>query len=80
MFARLVKVKSKKVYVRADYGFLFGVVVKLRIRQISKEEPIFVEVAGTNEIEPGKMKSVDVKGKHILIANVDGKYYAMDDR
>jgi hypothetical protein len=31
-----------------------------------------VEVAKTGEIELGKMKSVDVKGMDVLIANVDG--------
>ena len=53
---------------------------KLRIRQIVREEPTFVEVAKTREIEQGKMKSVEVKGVNILLANVDGKFYAMDDR
>jgi len=55
-------------------------VAKLRIRQIVREEPTFVEVAKTREIEQGKMKSVEVKGVDILLANVDGKFYAMDDR
>ena len=53
---------------------------KLRIRQIVREEPTFVEVAKTREIEQGKMKSVEVKGVDILLANVDGKFYAIDDR
>jgi len=52
----------------------------LRFKQIVREEPDFVEVAKTGEIEPGKMKSVDVKGVDVLIANVDGKFYALDDR
>jgi nitrite reductase/ring-hydroxylating ferredoxin subunit len=52
----------------------------LRIRQIVREEPVFVEVAKISEISQGKMKSVEVKGVDILIANVDGKFYAMDDR
>jgi len=53
---------------------------KLRVRQILREEPVFVEVANTSEIKQGKMNSVEVKGVDILIANVDGKFYAMDDR
>ena len=61
-------------------NFLAGVVVKLRFKQIVRGEPDFVEVAKTGEIEPGKMKSVDVKGVAVLIANVDGKFYALDDR
>jgi nitrite reductase/ring-hydroxylating ferredoxin subunit len=55
-------------------------VVKLRLKQTVREESDFVEVAKTGEIELGKMKSVDVKGVAVLIANVDGKFYAMDDR
>jgi len=45
-----------------------------------KEESDFVEVSKTSEIEIGKMKSVDVNGVAVLVANVDGKFYAMDDR
>lgn len=52
----------------------------MRIRQIVREERVFVEVAHTNEIAQGRMKSVEVKGVDILIANVDGKFYAIDDR
>ena len=39
-----------------------------------------MEVAKTSDIENGKMKSVTHGGIDILIANVDGKFYAMDDR
>jgi nitrite reductase/ring-hydroxylating ferredoxin subunit len=55
-------------------------VVKLRFKQTLREEPDFLEVAKTDEIQPGKMKSVEIKGVAVLIANVDGKFYAMDDR
>ena len=37
----------------------------------------FVKVAETAEVPPGKMKKVTVDGQEILIANVEGKYYAM---
>lgn len=40
----------------------------------------YVEVAKVNEIPSGKMKHVELKGKEIVISNVNGKYYAMDDR
>lgn len=40
----------------------------------------WIEVANVNEISPGTMKHVEVDGKEILIANVDGKFYAIDDR
>jgi len=33
----------------------------------------------TSEIPPGKMIKVESKGKGILVANVDGNYFAMDD-
>ena len=50
------------------------------IRQIVKAEPVFVEVAKTNEVEKGKMKGVVSDEIPILIANVDGRFYAIDDR
>jgi nitrite reductase/ring-hydroxylating ferredoxin subunit len=40
----------------------------------------WIEVANVNEISPGKMKHVEVDGKEIMIANVDGKFYAINDR
>ena len=40
----------------------------------------YVEVAKVNELTSGKMKHVEVEGKEIVLSNVDGKYYAMDDR
>jgi nitrite reductase/ring-hydroxylating ferredoxin subunit len=52
----------------------------LRYKQTVSEESDFVEVAKTSEIKLGKMKSVEVKGVDVLIANVDGKFYALDDR
>jgi 3-phenylpropionate/trans-cinnamate dioxygenase ferredoxin subunit len=36
----------------------------------------FTEIGKTNEIAPGMMNGVKVNGKDILIALVDGKYYA----
>jgi len=40
----------------------------------------FVKVAETSEISAGKMKMVKVEEKEILIANVDGNYYAIANR
>jgi nitrite reductase/ring-hydroxylating ferredoxin subunit len=40
----------------------------------------FVEVAKVNEIPHGKMKHVELDGKEIMIANLDGKFYALNDR
>jgi nitrite reductase/ring-hydroxylating ferredoxin subunit len=40
----------------------------------------YVEVAKANEIANSQMKHVQVKGKEILIANIDRKFYALNDR
>jgi nitrite reductase/ring-hydroxylating ferredoxin subunit len=40
----------------------------------------WVEVANVDEILVGTMKHVDVNGREIAIANVDGKFYAISDR
>lgn len=37
------------------------------------------KVANTDEIPAGKMKRVELDGHPLLIANVDGNYYAVDD-
>lgn len=39
----------------------------------------FRKVTSTREIQPGKMKRVEIDGHPVLIANVDGNYYAVDD-
>lgn len=37
-------------------------------------------IAGkTSDILPGKMIKVSIDGRDILVANIDGKYYATDD-
>jgi nitrite reductase/ring-hydroxylating ferredoxin subunit len=38
------------------------------------------EVAMLDEIEAGEMKHIEAGGREILLANVGGKIYAMDDR
>jgi nitrite reductase/ring-hydroxylating ferredoxin subunit len=40
----------------------------------------FVKVAETHEILPGKMKMIKLEDKEVLIANVNGKYYAIAGR
>lgn len=37
-----------------------------------------VKVAKVAEVQPGKMIGLDVQGKKMLLANVNGKFYAMD--
>ncbi len=39
-----------------------------------------VKVAKAKDIPLGKMKHVEVDGVEILIANVEGKFYAVGDR
>ncbi|MGB0849491.1 MAG: non-heme iron oxygenase ferredoxin subunit [Thiolinea sp.] len=39
-----------------------------------------IDAGSINEIKPGKMKRVDTPdGKRILVCNVDGDFYAVDD-
>ena len=40
----------------------------------------FVRVARLSDIPPGTVKGVKAKGKEILVANVDGEAYAINDR
>ena len=44
------------------------------------EKDQFLEVGKVDEIPLGKIKYVEVQGKEIVISNVGGKFYAMDDR
>ena len=39
----------------------------------------FVAAGEASELRPGAMKRVDVRGRRILLANVDGRYCAADD-
>lgn len=39
----------------------------------------FVDVAATSELQPGKMKRIDIRGKRLLLANVEGRLCAADD-
>ncbi|GBC69690.1 Benzene 1,2-dioxygenase system ferredoxin subunit [archaeon HR01] len=36
-----------------------------------------VRVAQVSELPPGTLKTYEVEGEHILLANVDGRIYAM---
>jgi nitrite reductase/ring-hydroxylating ferredoxin subunit len=40
----------------------------------------FVKVAKTVDVPTGKMKHLEANGKEIMIANVEGKFYAIGDR
>jgi 3-phenylpropionate/trans-cinnamate dioxygenase ferredoxin subunit len=39
----------------------------------------YFEAAKAGELQPGTMKRIDVGGRRILLANVDGRYCAVDD-
>jgi nitrite reductase/ring-hydroxylating ferredoxin subunit len=39
----------------------------------------FVKAACINEIQPGTMKCIIMNGRRILLANVQGQFYATDD-
>ena len=39
----------------------------------------FVEIAKAGELREGTMKRVDIRGRRILLANVAGRLYAVDD-
>jgi 3-phenylpropionate/trans-cinnamate dioxygenase ferredoxin subunit len=34
----------------------------------------------TKELKPGKMAGIEIKGKPVLVANIEGKYYAMGNK
>lgn len=40
----------------------------------------FVQVASKEDVPLGKMKAVEVKGTSILLANLDGEYYAIGNK
>ena len=52
----------------------------MRIQSIMTENIDFVEACKVSEINKGHMKHVEINGKEIAIANVDGKFYAFSDR
>ena len=44
------------------------------------EKNHFVNLASIDEIPEGKMKHAEIDGNEILVANTDGKFYALCDR
>lgn len=40
----------------------------------------YLAVAGTREVPPGTSKACEVQGRRIAICNVEGVFYAVDDR
>ena len=52
----------------------------MTIEQIIVKEKNFVKVAKLSDIKIGAMKNIEYNNRDILLANVDGVIYAMDDR
>jgi nitrite reductase/ring-hydroxylating ferredoxin subunit len=50
------------------------------LNEKQQQERRFVEVEQLDEIPVGKMKYVELQGKEIVISNIGGKLYAIDDR
>lgn len=40
----------------------------------------FVKIAETGMLQPGEKKSFSLNGKTVLLANVDGAYFALDNK
>jgi len=40
----------------------------------------FIRVCATSEVTPGTMKHFQVEGYDMLVANIDGSFYALDNR
>ncbi len=53
--------------------------VLTEVRTMSQNQE-YVEAGKASEISNGQMKHVEINGKEIAIANLDGKFFAIDDR
>jgi 3-phenylpropionate/trans-cinnamate dioxygenase ferredoxin component len=64
----------------AQPGFV-ETILRLSVIQVQKKENMmsFVDVAAVNEVPAGTMKPFSVNGKQILVSNVSGQYYALDN-
>jgi nitrite reductase/ring-hydroxylating ferredoxin subunit len=40
---------------------------------------VFIEIGRVGELSPGKMRRIDLRGRRILLANVQGRLCAVDD-
>ena len=40
----------------------------------------FSKIAEANQLQPGEMKSFPLENKTVLLANVDGAFYALDNK
>lgn len=47
---------------------------------MSRHDRSFIKVAETGDIPPGEMLKVKIRDQEILIVNIDGTFYAIDNR
>jgi len=47
---------------------------------LSRHDRSFTKVAETGDISPGETLKVKIRDQEILIANIDGSYYAIDNK
>jgi nitrite reductase/ring-hydroxylating ferredoxin subunit len=40
---------------------------------------VFIKIGKVDELRPGSMKRVDINGRRMLLANVNGRFCATDD-
>uniref|UniRef100_A0A7C3J2K6 Non-heme iron oxygenase ferredoxin subunit n=1 Tax=Candidatus Methanomethylicus mesodigestus TaxID=1867258 RepID=A0A7C3J2K6_9CREN len=40
----------------------------------------FMKVAETSDVQPGQMKRIEVAGNEILLANIEGKFFAVSNK
>jgi len=52
----------------------------MAFKQLREMKKKFIELAKVSDIKEGTMKNIQVENRDILLANVDGTFYAMDDR
>lgn len=57
----------------------FEQVDKMKTRN-KEENYAILDVTSISDVPNGKMKHYEVNGTEIMIANIDGKYYAVSDR
>lgn len=50
------------------------------MNELSRKNDKMVEVAKTEQIPSGKIKHIEVNGIEMIVANIDDKYYAVNDR
>lgn len=48
--------------------------------QADKTEPVSIAVAKVEDIAPGQMKRFVAANRGVVLANVDGRFYAFEDR